>query len=64
MYSPIDDRRTLTHEGKNVVDYENQEHATTTLRGLCVLRGAIVLKHIELRSHPAQFSPAAILRDE
>ncbi len=31
MYSPIGDRRTLTHEAKDVFDYEDQEHATTTL---------------------------------
>ncbi len=52
MYSLIGDRRTLTREAKNAFDYEDQEHATTTLRGLRVLRGAIVFKHIELRSHP------------
>ncbi len=54
MYSLIGDRRTLTHKAKNVFDYKDEEHATTTLRGLRVLRGAIVLKHIELRSHPVE----------
>ncbi len=52
MSSLIGARRTLTHEVKNDSDYEDEEHATTTLRGLRVLRGAIVLKLIELRSHP------------
>ncbi len=52
MHSLIGERRTLTHEAKNVFDYEDEEHTTNTLRGLRVPRGAIVLKYIELRSHP------------
>ncbi len=49
MYSSIGGRRTLTRDAMNIFDYEDEEHATKTLRGLRVLRGAIVLKHIELR---------------
>ncbi len=43
MYSLIGDGRTLTDEAKHVFDYEDEEHATTTLCGLRVLRGAIVV---------------------